>query len=617
VFFGREEEIADALDRLARLRESAPPRLMAILGASGIGKSSLLRAGVLPRLMRDELHYSPLPTLRPGNSAITGEAGLVRSLERACSMVQLNLSRSELLSAIEDGSTAVKSVLNRLTTESMSPCMDEMGSTRPTLVLPIDQAEELWAHGVNSEAQTLLELLRELLQEDNPALIGIVTVRSASMELFEHCRELGNVQKELIYLNPMQPWDYANVIRGPALRDGLSIEDALVDALLEDTQGDGALSLLAFTLRQLYENYSAERQLSAKHYRQIGRHTIEQMLAHALTSVAHYSGIPQENTERLDLLRRCFIPCLVSIDAETPWRARARRAYLSEFPDELLPLLDRLVDHRILTTDREKDTGAVTIGIAHEAILHYWEPLQTWVREYGHLLIPVEELRRASRIWVSKNKKPAWLVHRGARLEECLHYTRRRDIASWFDPVSLSYVEACASLNARGAYPPPSPKGTKIFISYRREDTRHVAGRIFDYLKKEFSEQELFFDVESIPIGADFRMHINTRLEESAAVLAIVGPLWINRDWNWNKWLRRAPAKEDYVLLEIETALKLGVPVIPIRVDETAMPPVHRLPPSIRDLTDRNWTPIRDGRDFPIDMGRLVEVLQKLREQGK
>jgi hypothetical protein len=72
IFFGRDAPIVEALDTLRGLREGAPPRLLVILGASGAGKSSFLRAGLLPRLARDDRNFLPLPVIRPERAAVSG-----------------------------------------------------------------------------------------------------------------------------------------------------------------------------------------------------------------------------------------------------------------------------------------------------------------------------------------------------------------------------------------------------------------------------------------------------------------------------------------------------------------------------------------------------------------
>ena len=97
IFFGRDAPIVEAIDRLRGLRAGAPPRLFVILGASGAGKSSFLRAGLLPRLARDDLQFIPLPALRPERAALTGETGLVNALVE----IMPSYARAELRAAAQ------------------------------------------------------------------------------------------------------------------------------------------------------------------------------------------------------------------------------------------------------------------------------------------------------------------------------------------------------------------------------------------------------------------------------------------------------------------------------------------------------------------------------------
>jgi TIR domain len=103
VFFGRDAPVIEALDALRGLSEAAPPRLFVILGASGAGKSSFLRAGLIPRLARDESHFFKLPPIRPERAALTGASGLVAALTTAVEKAGLSLSRAEIREAIQLG----------------------------------------------------------------------------------------------------------------------------------------------------------------------------------------------------------------------------------------------------------------------------------------------------------------------------------------------------------------------------------------------------------------------------------------------------------------------------------------------------------------------------------
>jgi TIR domain len=118
IFFGREAPVIDALDRLRGLRDAPPPRLLVILAASGAGKSSFLRAGVLLRLKRDDRQFLVLPIIRPERAAITGETGLLRALETALRDAKLTVARADLRDAIQGGAAKLHEHLTKLVQEA-------------------------------------------------------------------------------------------------------------------------------------------------------------------------------------------------------------------------------------------------------------------------------------------------------------------------------------------------------------------------------------------------------------------------------------------------------------------------------------------------------------------
>src|SRR3954471_17611758 len=113
-----------------------------------------------------------------------------------------------------------------------------------------------------------------------------------------------------------------------------------------------------------------------------------------------------------------------------------------------------------------------------------------------------------------------------------------------------------------------------IAISYRREDSSPVTGRLFDRLQAEFGRRNVFMDFDSIPFGVDFRDKIKITLEKARVVVAVVGPGWVgNREGK-----RRIDDPTDFVRIEIAAALQRGIPVIPVLLDRTTMPGVNELP---------------------------------------
>lgn len=148
---------------------------------------------------------------------------------------------------------------------------------------------------------------------------------------------------------------------------------------------------------------------------------------------------------------------------------------------------------------------------------------------------------------------------------------------------------------------------SKIFISYRRLDSNHVTGRIYDCLASRFGKNIIFRDVESIPLGIDFRDCIKDELDNCYLLLAIIGEKWLKiTDSEGN---RRLEKKDDPVRVEIEIALERDIPVIPLLIDDTPMPEESELPESLKKLVYRNKVNIRPEPDFRNDVNRLIRSI--------
>ena len=275
IFYGREAPIIAALDRLRGLAEAAPPRFLAILGASGAGKSSFLRAGLAPRLKRDDGNFLMLPILRPERRALTGETGLIRCLEEACRARGLRHSRADIRAAM-DNAAAIGAIFDDLTNAARQAEPDGGPGGAPRAVLAIDQAEELFLTDGSEEASAFLALIGELASAHASGLIVIFAIRSDSFERLQTVPEAEDLQP--FSLPPMPRGAYQTVIEGPARRLAdtprmLKVEPALTAGLLadiEDGGGKDALPLLAFTLERLYLEYGGSGTLTLAQYRALG-----------------------------------------------------------------------------------------------------------------------------------------------------------------------------------------------------------------------------------------------------------------------------------------------------------------------------------------------------------
>jgi hypothetical protein len=149
-----------------------------------------------------------------------------------------------------------------------------------------------------------------------------------------------------------------------------------------------------------------------------------------------------------------------------------------------------------------------------------------------------------------------------------------------------------------------------MFVSYRRTDSQDVTGRIYDRLAGKYGAQRIFKDVDNIPLGVSFPMHLQQVLSKARVVLVIIGPSWTTaRDENGK---RRLDNPNDFVRVEVECALRGKMPVIPILVSNARMPTADELPRSMQALAARNGMAIRPDPDFNNDINRLFSGIDKL-----
>jgi uncharacterized protein YecT (DUF1311 family) len=149
----------------------------------------------------------------------------------------------------------------------------------------------------------------------------------------------------------------------------------------------------------------------------------------------------------------------------------------------------------------------------------------------------------------------------------------------------------------------------KIAISYRRSDSQDITGRIFDRLVQHYGKDTVFRDIDSIQPGIDFRTQIAAALGTTDVLLVVLGPAWLGRGKDNTT---RIDSEADPVRIEVETALKRDIPIIPILVGGTRMPEVNELPQSLRDFAYRHAVTVDGGRDFDHHMDGLIRSLHRI-----
>lgn len=419
VFFGRDVEILRGLDALRGMRDAGDKRIFVILGASGAGKSSFLRAGLLPRLARDDRHFYPLVPIRPEREPVFGERGLAHALHRALAELQRpSATPGEIKARLREGPSGLAGLIRQLRQglRTRLPGLPD-GAPAPTLAVAVDQAEELFNADAGDEARIFLGLIGDLLRSasvsDGVAGVPVIvafTIRSDRYEPLQTAPELTGLQSVVFDdLKSMSPTHFREVIVGPAQRASaegarLRIEPELVERLVgECTDGGDALPLLGLTLARLFRDYGGKGDLRLDEYLEMGG------LANIVKTEAESILARDETTRRIQLecLRAAFVPWLATINPhnDQPMRRLARRA---DLPADSQALLDALAERRLLLTDQRD--GEPVVEVAHEALLRQWDVLTDWLIAEREDLKDADVLERAVQAWEKIGRKDAWLM---------------------------------------------------------------------------------------------------------------------------------------------------------------------------------------------------------------
>jgi hypothetical protein len=152
-----------------------------------------------------------------------------------------------------------------------------------------------------------------------------------------------------------------------------------------------------------------------------------------------------------------------------------------------------------------------------------------------------------------------------------------------------------------------------VFISYRRDDSEGVSGRLSDRLKAHFGQGSVFLDIDSIPSGVDFRQHLDQALSQCDVLLVVIGERWLHARHSDGprQGQRRLYDPTDFVRLEVQSALERGIAIIPVLVGKGAMPNEQELPDDLKGLACLQAAEVR-ARDFDLHVDRLIRDIERL-----
>ncbi|HSG15595.1 MAG TPA: protein kinase, partial [Anaerolineae bacterium] len=437
-FFGREtvlNRLLDALELPPALRaHSASPgtgRFLAIVGPSGSGKSSLVRAGLIPALRDGRLPGSErwfVVELTPGDHPLDElEVALIR-----VAADQAGNLREQLLRDANGLLRAAELILPRDESE---------------LLLVIDQFEELFSL-VEEERERafLLDLLATAVTAPRSRIRVVLTLRADYYDRPLQYAEFGGlVRQQMETILPLNAEELEQAIVRPPEAVGVTYEPGLVATIIDDVlYQPGALPLLQYALTELFEERD-ERTLTHKAYAAIGGAT------GALATRAEELYLEQDGAGR-ETIRQLFLR-LVSVgrDDESPADTRRRvpqTELLALSPDE--DLLEEIVDifttYRLLTLDHDPASRRPTVELAHEALLREWDRLREWLNESRADIRLQRQLAREAREWEDAGRDAGFLIPGGARLEQFETWSGATELA--MTPQEAAYLDA--SLEAEG-----------------------------------------------------------------------------------------------------------------------------------------------------------------------
>jgi len=392
MFFGRAEETRRLADRLRVPPGPDGGGLVPVVGPSGSGKSSMVRAGLVPLLAadRDWLVLAPLvPAALPGADP-TGE--LTRLLAAEGQARRLGWSAGQVAAAL-----ARPGGLTGLVTDLLA------AASARWMLLVIDQAEELLTHTGEEDRRRFAGLVWEAT---GGRVRALATIRSDYLDLLLLlAADTGLPVREVFPVAPLRRDLLPLVVTGPARRAVISVDEELLARLVADTGTGEGMPLLAFTLAELADGVGRGGALSAERYERLGgvQGALIRQADRALAAATVADGV--DDTAVLATLLR-----LVTVDAHG--QVTRSRAYLEDFGPAARAQLSVFVEHRILTTHTDTErgeedrTGRALVDIVHEQVLTSWPRLRQAIANQTDSLRLRSALTDAAELW-DREKRPA------------------------------------------------------------------------------------------------------------------------------------------------------------------------------------------------------------------
>ena len=457
LFYGRSDDIAACLEELRQMRAGGDRRSLAVLGASGSGKSSLLKAGVLPRLRR-ERGWIALRAFRPGADAVLNFA---EAWSKSLAAVDVHKTTAEIAGLLRKAWSAHSDVRDQRLL-ALRQVLDELGASLrqanerqdATILIALDQAEEL-IRSDETHADIVCDCLRAIALDADAAAhpypwACAFTIRSDSFGELQRNARFIDLAARCVDIRPLQSYRIDDVIERPAARYGVRVAPRLLSRIVADAQGEDTLPLLAFALRQLWKGLGQADEITENMYDELGgiAGLIGLAAERALRGARPHDNEPRLLTdEREALAESTFVPGLITVnDNDVPAkRVTALRALaLSE-----IALLDDFVAWGLVVRKHAPEPIGTTVELAHEAILRFWPRLKNWLEPEIARLKILRRLDQAANWWHDHNHARDLLVHRGKTLRDTQAVSGDPRFAGQIGETQKAYLDAAAAKQQR------------------------------------------------------------------------------------------------------------------------------------------------------------------------
>ncbi len=424
-FFGRTEMIARVLRRLQESVKQS--NFLAVIGPSGSGKSSLVKAGVLPGLRSgripgsDDWFYAEM---------VPSHAPLEELSSALLSVSTVDLP--DMVYTLRDNDDGLAQGV-----------LEALPDPNSKLVLMIDQFEELFTQvEKESDRQRFLDLILNAVNAEDSPVIIIATLRADFYDrplLYQGFGELIRSRTELVL--PLNDDELRESIEGPAARVGAVLEQGLVDLIIGDVREQpGALPLLQYALTELFERREGAL-LTKSAYREIGG-TLGALAKRAEEVFLRFDEVGQ------NMARQMFLRLVTLGEGQEDTRRRILQSELLTLGDREVveSVIDRFGRYRLLTFDRDDATRGATIEVAHEALIRQWERLREWLLESRNDVRLERELYTAASNWQAARKDRSYLIagNRLAMFEDWSHSSDLR-----LNELELDFLGASLAARAK------------------------------------------------------------------------------------------------------------------------------------------------------------------------